>query len=52
MVTKIEQVQRRATEIYLSGKSSLEQAYEQAQREILKNDIPKEIKDLFGGFKK
>ena len=49
-MTAREQIQRRATEIYLSSRGTLEQAYEQAKREILKNDIPQEVKDLFGGI--
>lgn len=44
-----EQIHRRAMEIYLDGKGTLAQAYEQAKREILKRDIPQEVKDLFGG---
>ncbi len=49
-MTTQEQIQRRATEIYLSGRGTLEQAYEQAKREILKNDVPQDVKDLFGGI--
>lgn len=47
-MTAQERIQQRATEIYLSGKGTMKQAYEQAELEILEGGMPPELAKLFG----
>lgn len=49
MPVKTKEIQRRAMEIYLAGKGTLEQAYKQAELEILGKEIPPEVTRLFRG---
>lgn len=50
-MTTRERIQQRATELYLSGKGTLKQAYEQAELEILEGGMPPELAKLFRGRK-
>lgn len=48
---KSDAIGRRAMQIYLKGGRTFEQACIEAEREFqVKNQVPKDIKDLFGGI--
>lgn len=47
------EVEKRAAEIYLSGKGDYADAYRRAEREIkLKGQVPDDFFKIFGGTKK
>lgn len=49
--TQSDAIGRRAMEIYLEGGKTFEQACKEAEREFkLREQVPKDIKDLFGGI--
>lgn len=49
--TQSDAIGRRAMEIYLKGGKTFEQACKEAEREFkLREQVPKDIKDLFGGI--